>query len=101
MFDTIGDKTMSRIDRLIASTVTAFLLLNTSQSAQAEASTNALEKCYGVTKAGKNDCSTATASCAGSSTKDSQPDAFIFLPKGTCEKIVGGQLNPTVSSPSK
>lgn len=51
------------------------------------------EKCYGIVKAGMNDCQTASASCAGSSIKDNQADAFIFLPKGTCEKIVGGQLD--------
>ncbi len=50
------------------------------------------EKCYGVVKAGKNDCQTATSACAGQSTQDGQPDAFIYLPKGTCEKIVGGSL---------
>jgi uncharacterized membrane protein len=52
------------------------------------------EKCYGVVKAGKNDCQTATSACAGQSTKDGQADAFIYLPKGTCEKIVGGTLEP-------
>lgn len=52
------------------------------------------EKCYGVTKAGKNDCKTSTAGCAGSATKDKQGDAFIFLPKGACEKLVGGSLTP-------
>jgi polyisoprenoid-binding protein YceI len=39
-----------------------------------------------------NDCQTATHSCAGSATKDGQPDAFIFLPTGLCKKIVGGSL---------
>ncbi|MFA5959594.1 MAG: DUF2282 domain-containing protein [Tatlockia sp.] len=51
------------------------------------------EKCYGVVKAGLNDCATAKASCAGSAKKDSQPDAFVFTPKGLCEKLVGGHLN--------
>lgn len=50
------------------------------------------EKCYGVAKAAKNDCQTATSSCAGSSKEDSDPSAFIYLPKGTCEKIVGASL---------
>lgn len=50
------------------------------------------EKCYGIVKAGLNDCATATASCAGSSTKDRQNDAFVFVPKGLCQKIVGGNL---------
>jgi uncharacterized membrane protein len=50
------------------------------------------EKCYGVAKAGKNDCKTLTNACAGHSLTDGQPDAFIALPKGTCERIVGGSL---------
>ena len=52
----------------------------------------AMEKCYGVSKAGKNDCQTAASSCAGTSKKDQQADAWISVPKGTCEKIVGGKL---------
>jgi uncharacterized membrane protein len=52
------------------------------------------EKCYGVAKAGKNDCQTASSACAGTSKVDSQPDAWIYLPKGSCEKVVGGSLTP-------
>ena len=52
-----------------------------------------MEKCYGVVKAGKNDCQTNTSACAGTSTKDAQPDAWVFLPKGTCDKIVGGSTS--------
>lgn len=36
--------------------------------------------------------STAKFSCAGSATKDSQPGPFVFIPKGLCEKLVGGHL---------
>jgi len=52
----------------------------------------AKEKCYGVVKAGQNDCATKTSSCAGSSKTDGQTDAFIAMPKGLCEKLVGGSL---------
>ena len=48
------------------------------------------EKCYGVVAAGKNDCQTATHSCAGTATMDRQEDAWIYVPAGTCEKIAGG-----------
>lgn len=51
-----------------------------------------MEKCYGIVKAGKNDCQTSTSACAGTSKKDGQKDAWILIPKGTCEKIVGGSL---------
>lgn len=50
------------------------------------------EKCYGVAKAGKNDCATGSSSCAGTSKTDGQKDAFIALPKGTCARLVGGSL---------
>jgi uncharacterized membrane protein len=66
------------------------------QSAYAEDKAD-MEKCYGVVKAGKNDCKTMSNACAGHSTMDSQPDAFIALPKGTCERIAGG----SVEAPAK
>ncbi len=53
------------------------------------------EKCYGVTKAGQNDCQTATHSCAGTATADSQGDSWIYVPAGTCAKIVGSSSKPT------
>ena len=51
-----------------------------------------MEKCYGVAKAGKNDCQTANSSCAGTSKTDGQKDAWVLLPKGSCEKLTGGSL---------
>ena len=51
-----------------------------------------IEKCFGVAKAGKNDCQTDHSSCAGTSKKDNQPDAWVAVPKGTCQKIVGGTV---------
>ncbi len=56
-----------------------------------------MEKCYGVAKAGKNDCASsapgaAGTSCAGTSTQDKDTNAWIYIPKGTCDKIVGGTL---------
>jgi uncharacterized membrane protein len=47
-----------------------------------------------VAKAGKNDCAGAAHACAGQSSKDQSPKEFIELPKGTCERIVGGSLTP-------
>jgi uncharacterized membrane protein len=52
----------------------------------------AMEKCYGVAKAGKNDCQTSSSACAGTAKQDGQRDAWILIPKGTCEKIVGASL---------
>jgi uncharacterized membrane protein len=50
------------------------------------------EKCYGIAKAGKNDCQTSNSACAGTSKKDNQADAWIYVPAGTCDRIVGAKL---------
>ena len=70
---------------LVASVLAAAISLTAVASAQA-----ADEKCYGIAKAGKNDCQTASHSCAGMATKDGQADSWIYVPAGTCAKIVGG-----------
>jgi uncharacterized membrane protein len=51
-----------------------------------------MEKCYGVAKAGKNDCAGAAHACAGQSKVDAGAKEFITLPKGTCERLAGGSL---------
>jgi uncharacterized membrane protein len=50
------------------------------------------EQCAGVIKAGKNDCATANNACHGHVQKDADPMAWIYLPKGTCERIVGAHV---------
>jgi uncharacterized membrane protein len=50
------------------------------------------EKCYGIAKAGKNDCASGNEACSGQSRIDGAKNAWIALPKGTCAKIVGGNL---------
>ena len=52
------------------------------------------EECYGVAKARQNDCQTLTHSCAGMSSVDKDPASWIYLPAGTCVKIVGGSKAP-------
>jgi len=52
------------------------------------------EKCYGVSKAGTNDCQTSTHSCAGTATADNQGDAWIYLPAGSCGKLTSGSTEP-------
>ena len=76
----------------IAAALSAALLLGAAAQAQAQAQGNS-EKCFGISKAGKNDCQTASSSCAGTSKKDHEASAWISVPKGTCEKIVGGKVS--------
>jgi uncharacterized membrane protein len=53
------------------------------------------EKCYGIAKAGKNDCaSTGNNSCGGSSKLDRDPKAWIYVPEGYCDRIVGASKTP-------
>jgi uncharacterized membrane protein len=53
------------------------------------------EKCYGIAKAGENDCASAagTHSCAGHATANHDGQDWKYAAKGTCEKL-GGKLEP-------
>ena len=53
-----------------------------------------MEKCYGVVKAGKNDCAGPAHACAGQAKTDSGGKEFVTLPKGTCARLAGGSLTP-------
>ena len=75
---------MSQRTLLIAGAVAAAL---TASAAMANEDAG-MEKCYGVAKAGKNDCKGGAASCAGRSAKDGM--GFLIVPAGLCDKIVGG-----------
>ena len=47
-----------------------------------------MEKCYGVSLAGANDCAAGPGTtCAGTSTVDFQGDAWSYVPAGTCATI--------------
>ncbi len=94
---------MKDIDKIVKTAITSLLALTTATAVidTVNAAEDKTEKCYGIVKTAMNDCSTATESCAGSATKDRQPDAFIFLPKGTCNKIVGGSLIPKTGAKVK
>ena len=50
------------------------------------------EKCSGIVKGGKNDCGTSKGSCAGTVKSDRDVEAWIYVPKGTCERIAGGKI---------
>lgn len=59
-----------------------------------KAQTVEIEKCYGVVKAGMNHCDTHKHQCANKADTDADPHEWIYLPKGTCERLVGGRLAP-------
>ncbi len=76
---------------IAAAAVTAALAATTMGTAQAA---DDKDKCYGISKAGMNDCQTPTSSCAGTSKKDGEGHAFLLVPKGTCGKLVGASVTP-------
>jgi len=52
------------------------------------------EKCAGVAKAGQNDCGSlnGTHSCGGYAKVDNDPNEWLYVPEGVCEKIAGGKV---------
>jgi len=74
----------------VAAAVGSLLAVAAAGSAAA-AETKETEKCYGVAKAGKNDCAGNAHACAGQAKKDNDPAEWKTVPKGDCEKI-GGKL---------
>jgi uncharacterized membrane protein len=79
--------------RLIASSalasVLALGLVSGLQAADDKAASK--EKCFGIAKAGQNDCAnlSGTHSCAGQSKADNAADEWKYVAKGTCAKLGG------------
>jgi uncharacterized membrane protein len=59
------------------------------------------EQCAGVIRAGQNDCATSGNACHGHVMTDADPEAWIYLPKGTCGKIVGARIVQVVDPTPK
>ncbi len=74
----------------VASALAVALSMTGMKFAQAQET----EQCFGVAKAGKNDCKAGSHDCAGHSTVDADPASFVLVPAGTCDKISGGSLQP-------
>jgi uncharacterized membrane protein len=91
------------ISKIVKAAMTSLIALSTTTLVNtSNAATDAnVEKCYGIAKAGMNDCHTAKAACAGLAKADKQADAYILLAKGTCKKIVGASLTPETDMDKK
>jgi uncharacterized membrane protein len=84
---------MNASNQLIHTAIASLLTLGlgaATTNAHAQKAEN--EKCAGIVKAGKNDCGTSKSSCAGTSTVDRDPEAWIYVPKGTCARLVGATV---------
>src|SRR5215470_17867236 len=84
---------MNASDRIARAAVASFVALALSAATyQAFAAKDDNVKCAGIVKGGNNDCGTSSNACAGQVKADRDAQAWIYVPKGVCEKIVGGKL---------
>jgi len=85
---------------LVASALTAVLAV--SQGA-AFAQESGKEKCYGIAKAGQNDCAnlSGTHSCAGQNKADMGADEWKYVAKGTCAKLGGKSADEAKAAQKK
>ena len=82
---------MNHRHAMIATALVAMSVAGTPLAAQAADKSAAKEKCYGVAKAGQNDCasSNGTHSCAGQAKTDNAKEEWKYVAKGTCVKAGG------------
>ena len=97
---------MNKRQALIAAALAGVCAVNASTVSAAPAKA-AKEKCYGVAKAGQNDCASADGShsCSGQAKLDKGASDWKYVAKGTCKKV-GGKLatakaKTTVSADTK
>ena len=76
--------------QLLAATLLAAMVGGGALAADLDKSES--EKCYGVARANKNDCAAkdGSNSCAGRAKKDADPNDWVYVPKGLCDKLAGG-----------
>jgi uncharacterized membrane protein len=85
----------------IATAVAMAALLYGSALLSASADAPKMEKCYGVAKAGKNDCKTNAHACAGKSVKGGERADYLMVPNGLCAKLKGGETVAATTPPAK
>jgi len=86
---------MSTNKTALTATISSLLALGAlSVVGQVAAQDEATENCYGVVQAGKNDCAGPGHTCEGQAKTDGDPNEFITVPAGTCERLVNGSTTP-------
>lgn len=86
-------------NKAITTAISAILALNLGSASSASTGHDVklgteMEKCYGVAKAHQNDCGTGLHGCGGMAQKDAMREEWVAMPKGLCDKIVGGTTKP-------
>jgi len=81
--------------QILSVAISSLLALVLAGNANAADKKMDMEKCFGIAKSGKNDCASnkSAHSCAGQATKNNDPQDFVAVPKGTCDKISGGSMS--------
>jgi uncharacterized membrane protein len=92
---------MCKTDTLLRFAMTSVIALGAVTTSSAVFAADDMEQCAGVIKAGKNDCATSSNACHGHVEKDGNPEAWIYVPRGTCDKIAGARLVEVVDPTPK
>jgi uncharacterized membrane protein len=76
---------------IASSALASVLALGLLNVAHAADDTKGKEKCFGIAKAGQNDCSNLSGShsCAGQASADKVADDWKYVAKGTCKSLGG------------
>jgi len=84
---------MSNIKNLSKTAVASMIAMGVmAASSDVFAGKPGFEKCQGIAKAGMNDCGTSKHSCAGQAASNGDAEEWVYVPEGTCSKIVGGKV---------
>jgi len=96
-----GDFAMNQ--RTLITSAAASLMSLALLSSPALAQTPAKEKCYGIAKAGQNDCANlaGTHSCAGQSKVDNDKGEWKYVAAGTCSLPSRASRRPTEPAPRR
>lgn len=88
------------LNTLIASAVALTIAGGAAYAMDSHNAPEGKEKCYGVVKAGQNDCANAagTHSCASQAVADGDGGEWVAVPAGTCAKLVGGSVEPVAAA---
>jgi len=83
---------MTKKDALIGTAISSLVALGALSFATQTTAQDApeTERCYGVVKAGKNDCAGPGHTCQGQAKTDASTQEYILVPAGTCERLVNG-----------
>lgn len=89
------------MDSKITTAVVMAAMLYGSAVYTASADAPKTEKCYGIAKAGKNDCKTAAHACAGKAAKDGDRADYLTMPSGLCAKLKNGTTTASAAPAMK